>query len=423
MSRYKWIRITDPDGQQKELFTESKAVYEQLFQPRHREKFSHFRKYILDAEKSRRREKTDRPLDGYYVGCIDSEVQGMALVTSYKDHRLGFISYYGVLRSDTQQGKLLAGKGYQTIKGELWKDTIDAFLTEVENIPLAYLQDRQDIGKRDEWTELRRHFLRSIQEKGARKISFIDYLQPILDVDSLEAGDEASDLHLMVVDTAPTGIPDEDHDSRRRRTIVRYIDFVYNVFYKDGFDVSDEADAHKAKEYLFRLSRRVLKGLPKDLERVPLGRVALDPFGIRTMISYRVREGTQLMRLLCRYLTDMGVHVINWEEDARGSIGKPLKGTVFGMVRYSDVVIALLTPGFLTSKGMQEELNDASKMGKRVIPLVDGDASDDIKKRLVGLLKKILGETVVYSEFQRRHFHLAVHDLEKTLTELVRAKQ
>jgi hypothetical protein len=417
MTEFNWIRITDPDGEQKELFRASKTVYQQLFQPQHRESWGHFRKYILDAEDSRRQGKMDRPLDGYYVGCIGSEARGMALVTGYENHRLGFISYFGVLGSNTEEGGTLARSGFRQIKTELWTSGIDAVLIEVEKIPLSYLEKRDNPDQRDEWTELRLSFLRSIQRSGARKISFLDYLQPILDVDQFGKTEEASDLHLMVFHTHPDSKEEDEPNSLSRASAERYINFVYNVFYRDGFDVTDESDVRKATKYLHGLSQRVLEGLPGDLERVPLGEVSLRPFGKRALISYKIPEGEQDMHLLNRYLTDMGIHVTKWERLTPPGIGKPVKRTVFDLVQSSDVVIALLTSQFLQLKPMQEELADASKMGKRVIALVDADIDESLKKSSIGRLSKLLGETVVYLEFQRRRFDLAMYAVERTLRE------
>jgi len=257
-----------------------------------------------------------------------------------------------------------------------------------------------------------------VQKRGTRKISFIDYLQPILEVERIGAGEEMSDLHLMVRDTSTKQRDDKDRYSRDRDTVKRYVEFVYNVLYRDGFGVSDSADIEKAEKYLSQLSQRVLNDLPGDLERVPLGEVALEPLGIHAMISYVIEDGTQLKELLRRYLTDMGVHVTDWGRDSHSRVGDPLKATLGHMVHKSDVVIALLTPGFLTSKGMQSELESSSMMGKQVLPLLDGECDQGARKRIVSLLEKAVGGVTVYETFYRRNFDEAVYALCETIRKL-----
>lgn len=419
MAKYKWDRIWDPDGTQKKLFDDSEGVYVECFQPQHREDFQHFRDYILDAEKNRRRKKKDRPIDGYWVGCIASEVQGMALVTGYPMHRLGFISYFGVLESHTLQGKRLAGIGMKELENEFWQQGIDAILTEVEKINIEDLEARRTSGIPDKWLQMRWNFLKSLQKRGTRKISFIDYLQPILDVELIGKTREASDLHLMVRYTSPKQRTDRDFDSLDRDTVKRYVEFVYKVFYRDGFDVSDRKEAKMAEEYLAQLSQKVLHDLPEKLERIPLGEVALEPLNLSVMVSYVIGEGTQLKGLLSRYLTDMGAHVVEWGKEIPRAIGDSLIKTVFGLVHKADVVVALLTPGFLASQPMQGELQDAVKLGKHIIPLVDCDTDEVTKKKIVQLLKKTVGSVTVYMEYTRKEFDQAVYAVRETLVALL----
>ena len=426
MSKYEWIRIMDPDGAQKDIFRASKPVYEQIFQPQHRESWSHFRQYILDAEKSRRQRKTDRPLDSYYVGCISveggrrQEVRGMALVTAYHSDHLGFISYFGVLNSGTEAGRCLARRGFKEIKEALWTIGMEAVIIEVEKISLSYLEKRGNPEERDEWLERRLSFLKSIQKSQARKVSFLEYLQPILEVERIGKAEEASDLHLMVFPLSRKEEEDatDTPNSLSRPTVERYVKFVYNVFYRDGFDVTDTSDVRKATRYLRSLCDKVLNELPTDLQRIPLGQVALEPFGKHVLISYKVPEDETYMLLLNRYLTDMGIRVLRWKKEAPPGIGRRLKVATYELVQSCDLVIALLTQQFLESRGMPAEIEDAGKMQKPVIALVDGDMGERAKKAVVKRLTNLLGQNVVYLEFRRQRFDLAVYALEKALNEI-----
>ena len=72
--------------------------------------------------------------------------------------------------------------------------------------------------------------------------------------------EEAKNLHLVTLFTGKVGRP----STVSRDQVLRFIDFVYNDFYLDGFVVSHPEHAKKAEKYLRDLSRQVMDEIPSE---------------------------------------------------------------------------------------------------------------------------------------------------------------
>ena len=390
-----WHEIKDPDGDQKDIFEASKAVYGLLFSPEHREDWSHFREYILDTQRRLSRDPQADPLDYYYVATSGKKVHGMAFFSTYRQKRLGFISYFGVLSPQVKKSKKLAYDGALKIRSKLRKENIEGILFEAEMI------SPESLSKRGRWTQQRLASLDCLQEAGARKISWLLYEQPGLELDA--ATPEATNLHLMCLSTSRVS---ETAVTASRRTVERYLDFVYNTFYFDGFEVTDTAKLRQAKDYLASLFHRVLRSLPEGAKEIPLIKVNLRPRGITIFISY-TSDGLLLAKLLASCLEDMGIRVIFWEKDAPHYAGSELHSTVRHWVQTCDLFIALFSRQSLISWGMVEELGLAVSFKKHTIVLLSKDMKrrweQELKSRIIGLLGPI-----IYESFEERRFDLAI---------------
>jgi len=390
----KWHEITDPDGIHKKLFYSSKKVYEKLFSPEHCEDWAHFKDYILDTQARLKIDPETDPQDFYFVATIDSKVLGMALITIYRQKRLAFMSYFGVCSDKTTKTEQLSTKGALKIKGRIQGMGIEGILFEVEKIP------PEKLSKKDKWIQQRIAALRIFQKFGARKISWLLYEQPKLELDAVPA--EVTNLHLMFLSTSRTIVL----SSIPRNTAVNYVDFVYNTFYLDGFTVTNRKEILKAKTYLNNLSKRVIGTIPDNAKQVPLGEVNVKPLKLSVLISYTI-GGLQITKLLASFLEDMGIRIYYWDKDAPKYAGKEPHSVISSWIKKSDVIIGLVTNKTFKAWGMVEELRRAKDTGKHIIILLNKEMSGIQYREIKIKLNNLLGN-IIYIPFEKKRFHLTL---------------
>jgi len=402
-----WIEIIDPNGKQKELFEASKKVYRELFSIEHQENPENFRRYILDTQDALKIDPHSTPRDYYFVGLVDNLVQGMELITTYREKQFAFVSYIGFLNPKRRENFYLIVKALRKTVEIVSKEGIRWVLGEVEKIA------PENLANRDKWTIDRAHVLRTLQKRGFRKVPWLIYRQPALEVDAhgeFDPQEEAKNLHLVTLFAGKVGRP----STVSRDQVLGFIDFVYNYFYLDGFVVSHPEHATKAEKYLRDLSRQVMDEIPSGLKTIPLCEVNLKPLEVRILIIY-TPDSLTTVELIAEFLMDMGVHVIYWEKDKNHGLGKNRKEIVREWMDMCHIVIALFTQGFSTSSDepgeMESELKVAMESHKRIIPLVRSDS----KSEIIDLKVKYLLKGATSKEFDDSNFHEVVKSIEKII--------
>jgi DNA-binding NtrC family response regulator len=362
-----WVEITKPAGAQRQLFEESEDVYGRLFPEPVRAPWSEFRGYI-DATQAKLRSGAVDFRDQYFVAVVGQRVRGMAFLTSYPRDRLCFVSYFGVLPTATLGGSALAGRGLQD---EVFGETVgevEAYLFEVEKIAPRQL-DMPDPRIRN-----RIQAQRVFQELGARKIRWLLYDQPDLDWTADRSDDPAASsrhgegretsIHLMVVRT--------DWSSPgylTRADVRRYLDFVYNRFYYDGFKTGDPGADRRAGAYLAGLFESAMASLPESAQEVFLDEVALARRKPVVLLAELGGLEPTLLALLAERLEALGILVVSEARDARRRrIGVPLFGLDPTLGRI-DVVIGVRSAA--TGRAAEPFPFVERLRGRRVIYLVE----------------------------------------------------
>ena len=408
-----WIEITDPDGPQRDMFVQSRDVYEEVFDRSQAEDWEHFADYLRDTQRflEKRNHRIndlaeDEPLDHYFVGVYDGEVQGVAFLTTYPCVGLGFISYFGV-RKFSARGRL-STQAIADLTGVIRREA-EYMLFEVEAL------DRRRGGDKD-YINTRIKTLKNFQRSGARKFVWVDYLQPKLD--PRRQTPELETLCLMMVPTARNA-PPWVRSYLPREDVARYIDFVYNRLYYDGF-VATEEDPRRAEEcriYLQALSDRVTAGLPAEVAQVPIIPLGLhkdDRPLARLMISYATddrmqlteteaaagSEGSRAAELVGAFLNDIGVATTVFERDYRREAGKLIGKVMEEWVEANDMVLFIFTPKILSSEGVRKEITLSRRLDKPSIILVREDVGEEEEKALRGMVERHFGNvvTVPFSE-------------------------
>ncbi|MSQ40864.1 MAG: hypothetical protein EXR55_04260 [Dehalococcoidia bacterium] len=235
-----WVRITDlTNPQQKAWFDGSKPVYKQLFPSVVGEPHENLADYIRDTEYRRLQgQQPPEPEDFYYVGVVDDSVWEMMFYTAYPERHHGFVAYMGIPREEAKPGLSPAARRYlgEEMINRMMSDyrTADctSFLFELEPVEpekLALRRSRGQITDDGRAVRDRIHVTDLFQRRGARKIGWIRYRQPMLKWKNYE---QEVPMHLMCVPVSQTTPRREFLD---RIEVRRFVEFIYLTFYYDGF--------------------------------------------------------------------------------------------------------------------------------------------------------------------------------------------
>jgi len=400
-----WHELVDPDGSQKQLYESTRNVYEELFSGEHTESWSHVRQYVLDARMQLRRDPRPECIDHCLIGTVDGDPRGIALLTTYLDPPYAFCSYLGVTDARHRPGKELASTIYLALRKILARRSSRWVVFEVEKQETLESSDSR-------WRRERLAFLDQIYRLGARKLVWVDYKQPHLDLRQPRDMPVESNLHLMVAKVTK-GRPDPGRSIPRSyaEDIVR---FVYKRFYLDAFEVTDPGQIREAEERLEGLAQEVLNGIPRIVREIPLGLVRVWHDRTNVFISYTPRD-VEFARLVRDYLRGVGVATVTWDEEFRAHAGDQVNDVTRRWVEASDIVVAIITPNVLEAWGVIKEVDYAHQIGKHVVPLLAADLGDPdererLQKKLSGLLPG-----VIYMPFRTSEFHRVPADLERML--------
>jgi PAS domain-containing protein len=281
-----------------------------------------------------------------------------------------------------------------------------SFLFELEKVQpedLAPRKSRTHLTKIDQNICDRIFITDAFQRKGARKITWITYRQPMLEWGKRE---QEVPMHLMYV---PISQLNPHREVLNRSEVTSFIQFVYLVFYYDGFKQTEKgkqgvrAKLKQWRQYLEILSTFCLKDVP---DQVALQRIALSKAMPYVFISYS-QSDLRLAQLTQEYLESIGIPVYYWDRDHRIHAGEPLWETILEWMQNSAALLFILTDSTSKSPGQLKEIDYARKNSAHfglIIPM----CSTGVTHKQV---EKWLGSQTVEKNFRKIPFHEAIQDV------------
>ena len=375
-----------------ELFAQGGKLYDKLFSEEEKEPYEHFKRYIEDSAKARKRPQQAKVIDTLSVGFEEEVPKGFIFFSWYPDEHLVFTPYVGFYLTTSL-------KFFQTVPDLIEEEreivglhgkSIEAVLFELEkfnpsDIPLkgslTTLTKKQLVAKK------RAQLTRAYQENGAWLIPWIIYKQP-----PLEKKGRSIDMHLMYW---PVNQEIQSNPGKfEKQHVEKLVRFTYERFYLDGYKATEPAKDHKYWQALMKqYVNEVIKYIPDgefELERIS----AKEPTK-RVFISYAGRDERFADLIRLRFET-RGASVNFWPLSIQTKIGQKIENTIKELIREADHCIFLVTPNSFGSYGQRLEKNVISSYAKRKpIHIITDISHDDLNS-----LFKVSGdEGFIYARF------------------------